>query len=429
MASSSGASLNHSPMAAKVMIDKIALLNQTFSGLAEDELRELEKLTELRTYPPAHLLCQEGVFEDVFYVIAEGEVLITKQIGDQEGERVLRTVGPGDYVGEMALIQNAPRAATVRALTACTVLEMEKQDFEAMLSRSPRLALSIIRSTLDRMRANDQMAIQDLQRTNKVLRRVDRNKLEFIQVAAHELRTPLTVLMGYVSVLQSNPQVQGDAALAEVISGIEKGAERMHQIVNMMLDVTRIDADTVRIIPAPIPVKSMVNDAVTELVRSAEERNIKLTVEHANGTPNINADPTLVQKALYHVIVNAIKYTPDGGRITVSTRPVVMEYDQPGLEISVQDTGIGLDPEHHELIFEKFYQVGSVALHSSSRTAYKGGGPGLGLAIARGVARAHKGKLWVESVGHDEVNFPGSTFYLQLPVNPFASESQSEGEQ
>ena len=130
----------------------------------------------------------------------------------------------------------------------------------------------------------------------------------------------------------------------------------------------------------------------------------------------------MLQKALYHLIVNAIKYTPDGGSVTVSTRPIRMENDLPGVEIAVQDTGIGLDPEHHELIFEKFYQVGSVAIHSSGKTNFKGGGPGLGLAIVRGVARAHNGKVWVESAGHDEVKFPGCTFYLQLPLNTTASE-------
>jgi signal transduction histidine kinase len=89
-----------------------------------------------------------------------------------------------------------------------------------------------------------------------------------------------------------------------------------------------------------------------------------------------------------------------------------------GVEVTVTDTGIGLDAEHHELVFEKFYQVGSVAIHSSGKTTFKGGGPGLGLAIVRGVARAHGGKVWVESAGHDEVALPGSTFHLQLPINP-----------
>jgi len=176
-----------------------------------------------------------------------------------------------------------------------------------------------------------------------------------------------------------------------------------------------------------VPLKSVVNDIAHHLRNDLTSRQLTVTIEHAPDTPNINADPTLIQKALYHVMINAIKYTPDGGTITVRTRPVTMEEGQPGVVISVQDTGIGLAPEHHELLFEKFYQVGSVALHSSSKTAFKGGGPGLGLAIARGVVRAHGGKIWVESAGYDETRFPGSTFYLQLPVNPPVAKNGEKG--
>jgi signal transduction histidine kinase len=96
----------------------------------------------------------------------------------------------------------------------------------------------------------------------------------------------------------------------------------------------------------------------------------------------------------------------------------MMDHTIPAAEIAVRDSGIGLDAKHHELVFEKFYQVGSVDLHSSGKTTFKGGGPGLGLAIVKGVARAHGGKVWVESAGHDEVNYTGSTFYLQLPIEP-----------
>jgi signal transduction histidine kinase len=99
-------------------------------------------------------------------------------------------------------------------------------------------------------------------------------------------------------------------------------------------------------------------------------------------------------------------------------RPAALADGSPAAQVSVRDTGIGLDPEHHELVFEKFYQVGEAKIHSSGRTSFKGGGPGLGLAIVRGVARAHSGRAWVESPGCDEVNFSGSTFHLLLPVDP-----------
>ena len=398
--------------------DKISLLQLAFKGLDDDELQEMATLTELCTYPPEHVLCQEGAYEEVFYIVADGSVVISKKISGEEGERVLRKLGRGALVGEMALIQNAPRAATVRTTTECTVLEMDKKDFETILSRSPRMAIDIIRTTLDRMRANDQMMIADLQKTNQVLRHLDRNKLEFIQVAAHELRTPLTVLIGYVKVLRTFIDTKANTTLGAVLNGITKGSDRIHEVVNMMLDVTRIDADTLKVAIVPVPLKRVINDLAHDFKQAAEDRRIEIATLHAEDTPNVNGDPTLISKALYHLIVNAIKYTPDGGKVTLTTRPIVMDDSVPGVEIAVRDTGIGLDVEHHDLVFEKFYQVGSVAIHSSGKTTFKGGGPGLGLAIVSGVARAHGGKVWVESAGHDEEQLLGSTFYLQLPINP-----------
>jgi len=401
--------------------DKISLLRIALKGLDEGELQEVADLTELRTYPPNYVLCREGAYEDTFYVIADGHVVITQKISDEEGERTVRYGSMGDLVGEMALIQNVARSATVRTTTRCTVLEMGKKDFETILSRSPRMAIDIIGITLDRLRENDQMAIEDLLKTNKVLRQLDRNKLEFIQVAAHELRTPLTVLKGYVNMLQSFPEIKANKVLDEVLVGITSGTERMHEVVNLMLDITRVDAETVTIGSAPVSVKQIIKKLVNDFEPAAMERRIEIISQFAEDTPDINADPTMIHKALYHLIVNAIKYTPDGGKVDVNTRPIMMDNHTLAVEIVVKDSGIGLDPEHHELVFEKFYQVGSVAIHSSGKTMFKGGGPGLGLAIVRGVARAHGGKVWVESPGNDEVNFPGSTFYLRLPVNPPAS--------
>ena len=398
--------------------EKIPLLRIAFKGLEDHELQDIAALTEFRTYPPDYILCHEGAYEDLFFIVADGSIVVSKKIDDLEGERVLRYGGRGTLVGEMALIQNAPRSATVRTTSTCTVLEMEKQDFETILSRSPRMAIAIIGITLDRIRENDKIAIAELQKTNKILRQLDRNKLEFIQVAAHELRTPLTVLKGYANVLDTFPDIKTNSSLSNVVDGIIKGADRMHEVVNLMLDVTRMDADTLQIKPVPVPLKQVIGDLVHDLQKAAIERRIEVSTDHAEDVPEILADPTMVQKALYHLIVNAIKFTPDGGKVNIRTRLVEMENHHAGVEVAVKDTGIGLDPEHHELVFEKFYQVGSVTIHSSGKTTYKGGGAGLGLAIVRGVARAHGGKVWVESIGHDEVKFPGCTFYLQLPVNP-----------
>lgn len=399
-------------------LDPLPTLRATFPDLSDEELGTIAAVTRSRRYPAGHMLCHEGVCEETFYILAEGECAITQRIDDQGGERELRRVGKGSFVGEVALIQNGPRSASACTTRATRVLEIDKGDFVQLLSRSPHMALSIMRVTLERMRQNDQAAVDDLRRTNQTLQLLDRNKLDFIQVAAHELRTPITVMKGSLSVLRADNAVSGNPALLRILDSLAKGTERLHEIVNTMLDVTRIDSDKLRIAPVPVPVRSLLNDIVNRVKRDLSERDLTLTTEYAADLPLIHADQTLIQKAVYQVLLNAVKYTPDGGVITVRTHGVMLDTGEPGIEIIVADTGIGLAPEHQRLIFEKFYQVGSVALHSSGKTTFKGGGPGLGLAIARGVVRAHGGRIWVESPGCDEQALPGSTFYLQLPLHP-----------
>ncbi len=295
--------------------EKISILQIAFKGLVEPELREMAEHTQFRIYPPGHILCHEGEYEDSFYVVAEGSVVVSKKMLDEAGQHILRVGGPGDLVGEMGLIQNAPRAATVRTLTECTLLEMGKQDFETILSRSPRMAMDIIRITLDRLRANDHMAVAELQRTNSVLRQLDRNKLEFIQVAAHELRTPLTVLSGYVEILRSFPEVKSNARLREAIDRMMSGADRIQEVVNMMLDVTRIDSELLTIGSEPFPIRLLVGDVVHGFMEATRIRRITLVEEYQDDTPDIYGDIALIQKALYHLVINAIKYTPDGGSV------------------------------------------------------------------------------------------------------------------
>ena len=397
--------------------DKISLLHLVYKGLGDEKLAEIAELSRIRSYPAGHLLCREGANEDILYIIAKGNVIIFQQMVEEEGERILRLAGKGDVVGEMALIQNEPRSASVRTTTPCITLEMDKKDFETILSKNPRMAIDLIGITLDRLRENDQRAISDLQKTNKILSQMDRNKMEFIQVTAHELRTPLTVLKGYVNVLQASLNHEAKSGVEEILQGINKGAERMHEIVNTMLDLTRIDAETLKVSLSPVPVKQILEKAVYKLAAEAKERAIELVVQYYADTPNIKADPALIEKALYHLLVNAIKYTPDGGKITIKACPSILENSVKSAEISIHDTGIGLDAEHHQLVFEKFYQVAGVANHSSGKTTFKGGGSGLGLAIVRGIAEAHGGKTWVESAGYDEEHCPGSTFYLEIPAS------------
>jgi signal transduction histidine kinase len=244
---------------------------------------------------------------------------------------------------------------------------------------------------------------------------MDRTKTSFIEVSAHELRTPLTLIKGYTQMIQL--QANGNAELHNLSNGILDGTERLSEIVNSMLDVSKIDNKTLQLVSEKVQLSLVLMKVQKTFKAALEERRITLETKGLQDLPTISADPDLLFKLFYHLTMNAIKYTPDGGWITISGSVTDGYQGGQEIEIVVSDTGVGIDKEHQELVFEKFYQTGEVNFHSSGKTKFKGGGPGLGLAIARGIVQAHKGSIWVESPGHDEERCPGSRFHVRLPVS------------
>lgn len=274
--------------------------------------------------------------------------------------------------------------------------------------------IGVLASTFDQMTDHLQQRTLELEKTNRILEQMNQAKMRFIHVAAHELRTPLTSINGYAQLMQIKSQENED--LTKYSNGIQEGSSRMVEIIDNMLDVSRIDMNQLEMQLSEIEIQPVIEKVSSIFHAALQERNISLTTTGLANLPVLCADKDLLYKVFYHVIGNAIKYTPDGGSITVSGRRIE-GYTQGEIEIVVRDTGIGIDPENQELVFEKFYQTGEVLLHSSGKTKFKGGGPGLGLAIARGIVNAHHGRIWLESPGYDETTSPGTTVFVRLPVD------------
>jgi signal transduction histidine kinase len=159
--------------------------------------------------------------------------------------------------------------------------------------------------------------------------------------------------------------------------------------------------------------------SIEPLTENIKQRKLTLVARGLRGLPPIEADMQRLVQAFRNIVTNAIKYTPDGGRIDIIAN--LQQGAQTGKDeilIAIKDTGIGIDPKNHELIFEKFFRVSDPGLHSTGATKFMGAGPGLGLTIARGVIQGHGGRIWVESPGYDSEKLPGSTFYIILPVSP-----------
>lgn len=260
-----------------------------------------------------------------------------------------------------------------------------------------------------------------LDQANRHLERLDKTKSDFISIASHELRTPLTLISGASQMLMDDPDIQNNDYHEQLLRKIHIGTLRLHEIIDTMLDMAKIDTRALGLEPQPVSLDRLIHSVWNDLKKDAEERKQVVVLEDLEDLPSITADMVALQKVFYHLIINAIKYTPDGGKITISgcqAEPNASDLPRGGVEIVVSDTGIGIDSHFHELIFAKFYQTGELELHSSGKTKFKGGGPGLGLAIARGIVEAHHGRIWVESAGYDEVKCPGSQFHVILPLRP-----------
>jgi signal transduction histidine kinase len=257
--------------------------------------------------------------------------------------------------------------------------------------------------------------IRELESHNAELRRLDKIKDDFIQLTAHELRTPLTLVYGYSRLLQESSIVQRlkeeSAEIKIFIDGLVDSIERMSAVITEILTVSRITSGRIDLSLGPTNLAEIAEKIVKSFAQATQQRNLLISMNPGQWPEVVQADADLIELALTNVVGNAIKYTPDGGVVNLIARSGVTN-----VLITIQDTGIGISKDDQQRIFERFYTAGDTQLHSTSKTAFRGGGLGLGLAICRGIVEAHGGRIWVESEGRDEERLPGSIFYIDLPL-------------
>lgn len=274
---------------------------------------------------------------------------------------------------------------------------------------------------LDSARLFDQLTTtnQEVGSLSEQLAGLDSNKADFLSIASHELRTPLTHIHGYARILSdfSDEELQNPVQVKGMVEGIVKGTDRMKQVLDIMFDVSEVHIGEMTLFAGPVYLSNVIDQAVRSYLSALDDRRIAFAKNGFEDAPIIEADGTRLVQAFENLIGNAIKYTPDGGMVTVSCQAIVRDEIGSAVEVAVADDGIGIDPEYHERIFEKFFRIDDPDHHSTGTTKFKGAGPGLGLTLVKGIVEAHGGNVWVESIGHDEENFPGSKFFVMLPLH------------
>jgi signal transduction histidine kinase len=339
----------------------------------------------------------------VFYVLLSGEVEVTKEINPDD-HRLLKYLRPGDFFGEMGIIHDAPRAATVSTTTQASVLEIDKEGFQEVLQQSSTVSLAMVREVSRRLRENDEMAIEDLRikagelaHAYQQLAELDLARREFLTTIAHELRTPLTSASGFLQVIRMG-FLEGDA----LNDALDKVSRNVDQIVSLTNDILFLqEMDLILAEFEPLKIGELVLDLVSEEQEHAEQIGVDIQVGVAPNLPEVLGDIKSMRRAFSAVINNAIKFSLNGGVVKIK-----VDHNPLYLWVSIQDQGIGIPKENLHLIFDRFWRTEEYQGHLFS-------GVGLGLSIAKQVIEQHGGEIAVNSIEGQ-----GTVFTLRLALAP-----------
>lgn len=273
-------------------ISAINILRDAFPGIQEEETIEIVGVGKLHIYPKDTVLCHEGGVESIFYILLDGKVDVTKVMSGEEN-RLMKHLETGAFFGEMALLHNAPRAATVRTTTPVTVLEIHKEEFAWLLERNTSVSLAIMREVSRRLRENDEMAIEELRikarelaDAYQQLAEMECARNEFLTTIAHELRTPLTAAGGFLHLIQSGI-LQGEV----LDSALDTVGNNIQSIISLTNDILFLQ-EMELILPdfQPTDVGGVVASAVEQYRSRAQANGVGMQVKIAPGLPKVLAD-------------------------------------------------------------------------------------------------------------------------------------------
>jgi len=349
-----------------------------------------------------------------FQTLADDERALFEQLGMNAyapvlaGEQLIGLLAVGTKAGDL------PYSAQDQRLLATLAHQT-----------APALRHVALADTLAEARKTASALAEKLAEAEGQIETLESVKADFIAVASHELRTPLAQLSGNIDLLDALNQggILDDTQTTELIGNLRTASERLETLVAAMLDASQIETGALELHLAPVTLEDVVRQAVEPLTNSIRQRRIGVAVTGLRDLPPLQADGGRLTLALRYVLLNAIKYTPDNGKVEVTARhePATRPGQRDTLLLSVKDSGVGIDAANLELIFRKFYRAHGVSTHSSGDVTFMSAGPGLGLPIVKGIVEAHGGQVWAESAGYDPERCPGTTIFIRLPLAPKAN--------
>jgi PAS domain S-box-containing protein len=229
---------------------------------------------------------------------------------------------------------------------------------------------------------------------------IDRMKTEFISLASHQLRTPLSAMKWFLELLLTSDSGKLTKDQTKYISNINISNERMIELVNSLLSVSRIESGRIVIDPKPTDIKTMLEGVIQEVEKMAEDKEIKLSLSVPTQLEKLNVDPKLMRNVYSNLVTNAIKYTPKNGKVSI----IVSKKDDKLLS-QVTDTGYGIPKEEQPKMFEKFFRAANILKKEPN-------GNGLGLYLVKEIVESSNGRIWFESKENE-----GTTFWFEIPLS------------
>jgi signal transduction histidine kinase len=317
--------------------------------------------------------------------------LIGQTLDTMEHVLLKRVAHPKQVLTQLrAAVENPSATPTVElTLTAPTSRTLQTRFFPISDAGGGSLGLGLL--------------LRDITREKEI----DELKSQLLSTVSHELRTPLASIKGFATTLLREDVDWDETSRREFLSIIDEESDRLTELISNLLDMSRVEAGILRVEPEPTDLRPIIQETAAEFQMMTRSHDIHIHLPQT--LPMVKADPRRARQVLRNLVENAIKYSPDGGDILISTQ---VNRDQ--VQTSVADQGIGIDAQQLKHVFDRFYQVDS----ASTR---KVGGSGLGLSICKAIIEAHQGEIWVESQPG-----VGSTFHFTLPLALSSAESLEE---
>jgi signal transduction histidine kinase len=379
--------------------------------LADVKKQQFDAMIEEVCFEAGDVIFAEGDPGDACYLIHSGRLAVI--VGPLDAPSALLYRGGGDVIGEMALLENKPRSATVAALSGVRLLRIDKAAFDRLIESDSVLSHNLLTAMSKRLRTahvlnkgNTQkrrslsQQLSKLEEKTEFLEQMQQVRQETSDLIIHDLRNPLANLFGTLKMLEIVLPPEIKAENQDLLEIATLAYTRMKRLVDSLLDMRGIETGERELQKTASNLSYLVDETISLSQYVIDKRGIRLKLNYPERMPIIFVDEDLMRRVLANLIDNALKHLPEGGLLTIT-----LTHLGAFLQVAIMDNGPGIPVKLREQIFEPFIQL--------ERSGYERRGYGLGLRFVKQAIDAHNGRIWVES-GKNDV---GSCFKFELPLN------------